>query len=296
LKEPPRLSSGALLVLVAATLWSTNGVAIKYVDAGPVLIAAVRALVAGLVTLPFLRFRELKPSWPLAGLLFSYSLMSWSFVSATKLTAAANAISLQYTAPLWIFAAGLVMGSVRLSGRRAAPMALVLFGIIAFLMEPVQGTSFTGNVLGIVSGIGFALVTVFYRALRDTHNLTLVSATNLCAAIVLFPLIGEWSEFGSLAVADWGALFYLGAFQMGSGYIFYSLGLKRISSLRAATIALLEPVLNPIWVVLFIGEVPTVYGIFGALLILTGVLADTRLNKEVEGMRDKNPAPGPEQD
>ncbi len=279
---------GTALVLIAAVLWSTNGVAIKYIDASPALIACFRALFAGLVMLPFLKPRELRPSLPLLGLLVSYSFMCLTFVTATKWTAAANAIALQYTAPLWIFAASLLARKIGISTSRVVPMAMVAGGIALFLLEPARGPGMAGNLLGVASGIGFALVTVLLRALRERHNLTLICAANFAAFFALLPLAGGYDDAAALGGADWLCLGYLGVFQMGGGYLFYTLGLKRVDSLRAATLALLEPVLNPLWVVLFIGEVPTIHGAAGAAAILIGIVTDVRLNRpEVTELPEK---------
>lgn len=257
--------------------------AIKSVDAGPAVTAMMRGLIAGLAMLPFLRPHRITFSWKLAGLLVSYAMMNAFFITATKWTAAANAIALQYTAPLWIFAAVLVSGRLKLTLRRAAPMALVLIGITAFLLEPNQGTSFSGNLMGIASGIGFALTTVFLRALRKEHGPSLVCLANFAAAIALLPFVGDWGQIGRINAGGWAWLVYLGAFQIAGGYLLYAAGLRRVSSLKAATVALAEPVLNPVWVAIILAEVPGGYGMAGAIVILAGVALDLYLNSEENG-------------
>jgi drug/metabolite transporter (DMT)-like permease len=273
--------SGTWLVLAAALLWSTGGVAIKYVEADGVVVAAMRGLIAALVFLPFIKPRQVRFSWKLIGLLFSYSLMNVSFVTATKWTSAANAIAIQYTAPLWIFVAQAVMGWIRPDFRRTAPMLLIAVGIMLFLLEPAVGMSFKGNLMAVVSGIGFALTIVYFRIMRDEHNVTLVSLSNLAAALVLIPLISSYGGWG-LDISGWICLFYLGAVQIGLAYVLYSRGLRTVNALRGSTLALVEPVLNPVWVFIILSEVPSGYGIAGAAAILAGVAADLYLNKGEE--------------
>jgi drug/metabolite transporter (DMT)-like permease len=275
--------SGTWLVLAAALLWSTGGAAIKFVEADGVVVAAVRGLIAGLVFLPFIKPRRIRLSWNLVGLLFSYSLMNVSFVTATKWTTAANAIAIQYTAPFWIFVAQATMGWIRPDFRRTAPMIVIATGIMLFLLEPAQGVSFKGNLMAVVSGIGFALTIVFFRVMRDEHNVTLVSLSNLAAALVLIPLIssyGGWGQVKALDISDWICLLYLGAVQIGLAYVLYSRGLRTVDALRGSTLALVEPVLNPLWVFIILSEVPSGYGIAGAAVVLAGVAADLYLNKE----------------
>jgi drug/metabolite transporter (DMT)-like permease len=102
-------------------------------------------------------------SWKLALLLAAYPVMTTSFVLANKWTTAANAVAIQYTAPLWIFAGAAVLGSIRLSWRRLLPMAVIAAGIVLFLTEPIQGSSLQGNLTALVSGVSFALTIVALR-------------------------------------------------------------------------------------------------------------------------------------
>ncbi len=270
--------SGPLLVALAALFWSTNGVGIKFVDSDPMTIAVMRTLFAGLAMVPLARRREIRFSWDLVGLALSYALMNGSFVAATKWTAAGNAIALQYTAPLWIFLALAAARLVKPTFSRIAPMAMVLAGITAFMLEPADGDRMAGNLLGILSGVGFALVTVFLGRLGGAHVFTVLCLNNLAAALMLAPLAGGLSRLSELDASSWVCLAWLGIFQMGAGYVFYHAGLKRVTALKASTIALLEPVLNPVWVFLLIGEAPTSMGIAGALIILSGVALDLKLN------------------
>jgi len=274
--------SGTLAVVSAAVLWSTGGVLIKYVPLEGVAIAGMRSLFAFLVFLPFLKPGRIKFSWKLALLLASYTLMNVTFVVSTKWTTAANAIAIQYTAPLWIFTAQAVFRVIKPTPRRTAPMALAAIGIVFFLMEPNVGSSFAGNMVALMSGVSYALTLVSFRALRDEHNANLVCLANLSSVVILLPLAA--SDLGALSglpTPGWAALAYLGAVQIGASYFLYSKGVETVTALRASTIGLLEPVLNPIWVFIIIHEIPTPYGIAGAVAILTGVLLDSILNRHV---------------
>jgi drug/metabolite transporter (DMT)-like permease len=275
--------AGALFVVLAALLWSTGGAAIKYVEADGTVVAATRCLIAGLTFLPFARLSRVRFSWKLVALLLSYPLMSACFVLANKWTTAMNAVAIQYTAPLWIFLAEVIFRVIKPTPRRAAPMLLAAAGITLFLMEPAVGTSLKGNLAAIVSGIGFALVIALFRALRDEHNLTLVSLSNLATALALFPYIahtGQVSQLRALSLPGWSCLVYLGVFQIGLAYVLYSRGLRTVTALKASTISLIEPVLNPAWAFIVMSETPSAYGMAGAAAILAGVTVDAYLNRE----------------
>jgi drug/metabolite transporter (DMT)-like permease len=276
-------ASGVLLVLAAALLWSTGGLGIKWVPLPGPVVAAVRCLIAGLVFAPFIRPGRVRWSWTVVALLLCYPLMSVSFVMANKWTTAANAIAIQYTAPLWIFAFSIFTGRTRPTARRTAPMVLIAAGIALFLLESAKGASLKGNLVAIVSGIGFAGVIMLFRRLRDDHNLTLVSLANFSTALFLFPVIistGQVQLLRGLETSGWLGLIFIGAFQIGLAYSCYSAGLRRLTALKAATISLIEPVLNPLWVFIIIHETPSPYGFAGAGAILAGVILDLSLNPQ----------------
>jgi drug/metabolite transporter (DMT)-like permease len=276
-------NAGVWLVLTAALLWSTGGLAIKGVAVDGPVVAATRCLIAGLVLVPLLRPGRVKFSGTVMALLLVYPLMSVSFVMANKWTTAANAVAIQYTAPLWIFAVEAGLGVVKVSLRRVAAMVPIAAGIALFLLEPAQGTSLKGNLIALVSGIGFAAVIILFRALRREHNYTLVSLANLATAAIIFPAIiatGQVRQLGGLSAGGWMTLVYLGAFQLGLAYVCYSAGLRRVTALKASTISLIEPVLNPLWVWLVLAEKPSAYGFAGAVAILIGVVLDLFLNPE----------------
>ena len=277
--EPKSQRTGLPLIVAAALIWSTGGCFIKYIPLEPALIASSRAFIAGLTLLPFLRPSKLKATWEVPALLASYVVMSTCFVIANKWTTAANAIAIQYTAPLWIFAASLAFGHLVLTWRRAAPMAVIAAGIVLFVLEPATGpSSFAGNMVALVSGVGFALVTIFFRRLRALHGPSLVCLCNLCTGVGAAPLVHDYSAIWGLTFAGWAALLFLGSIQIGVAYILYAAGLQRVRPLRAATVSLIEPILNPLLVFLLLHEVPSHFGIAGAVAILVGIVMDLKLN------------------
>ena len=123
----------------------------------------------------------------------------------------------------------------------------------------------------------------FFRALRDDHSASLVCLSNLCAGVVILPFIGGLGWLMDLPLAGQACMFYLGAVQIGAAYFFYSKGVRRVAVLRASTIALAEPVLNPAWVFLIMGERLSWHAIAGGAAILVGVALDLWLNREVDG-------------
>ncbi|MGI6711325.1 MAG: DMT family transporter [Bacillota bacterium] len=274
--------SGAMYVALAAILWSTGGVFIKLIPLDPVLIACLRCAIAGLVLLPFIHFKELKVSWQLVLLVLCYGGLSLCFVTATKLTAAANAIALEFTAPLWIFLFDTIY-SRKIVWKNALPLILIIIGLGVILSEPVIGSSFQGNLIGVVCGVFFAGITLLFRVVGKTNTIGVVGLCNLIAAFLIWFLVPAGSTTAGTDITGWLVLIYLGLFQTGGGYAVYAWGLRYISAQKASMIALLEPVFNPIWVGIFVHEIPTIYGIMGGLFILLGLVADTLINSVAVG-------------
>ncbi|MDK2986122.1 MAG: hypothetical protein PWQ96_1766 [Clostridia bacterium] len=273
-----KVISGPRSIALAAVLWSTGGVLIKILPLDPIIIAALRSWFAGIALLPFIRPKELKINFELIALIISYAWLSVSFVAATKWTAAANAIALQSTAPLWVFMAILIK-SKKFSWKEALPVGIIAAGIIVFLLEPAVGTSTLGNLVGLNCGIAFAITTTLLQRAGGVNGTGIISICNLMAAPLIWMLAPTklFSVF-EIDIKAWVLLFCLGVFQLGLGYIFYNRGLKTTTAQKATMLALLEPVLNPVWVFIFASEIPTIYGLLGEALIISGLLADAIIN------------------
>ena len=181
------------------------------------------------------------------------------FVTANKLTTAANAIFLQATAPLYILLAAPWL--LREKHRRDdVPFMLAVgAGMAAFMVGgdgPVDSAPnpSAGNVVAAASGVTYALTVMGLRGVARTEpraTLNTVVSGNLVAAAMCLPL--GWPITGALP-ADWMALVWLGVFQIGLAYLCLSTGVRDVTALEASLLLLAEPVLNPVWAWLAHGE------------------------------------------
>lgn len=268
---------GMILAVTAGVLWSTGGLFIKKIQVDPLTIACLRSAVAGLVLLPFIKPKQIRFNRYVLSYILSYSWLVISFVTATKLTSAGNAIALQYTAPLYIFIFSVWMREVRINWRTLAPIALIFAGIISFLLEPRQGSNLIGNILGISSGVALALTNLSLSRLKEAPPINLVCMSNLSAAILVLPFLPDHTVITRIDSAGWLSLAYLGAFQIALAHVLFVYGLKLIHPLQATVLALTEAILNPVWVAIFWGEIPSTHGLAGTVLILLAVLTDVYL-------------------
>ena len=276
---------GVWLALLAPVLWSTSGLFVKILPLEALTLAGLRALIAGLVLAPFLRPRQIAPSFALLAVLLSYAVSVTAFVASVKLTTAANAIALVSTAPAWVLLLTWIAAR-RARWPQAAPVALVLAGVAIMLSEPDTGSSLRGNQLALLAGLGFGVFTFFLTRV-NMPTPALIALSNLSAAALVFAIVPSAWALQSISWVSWLALAFLGSVQIALATVCFGAALRRIPAVRASVLALLEPLLSPLWVFLAIGEAPSAFGFTGGACILGGILSDfwtRRLSiKPVEG-------------
>lgn len=268
--DSPNTRRRAVIMLVlTAILWSSSGLLIKLVSWGPLTILGMRSLIAGLVFLIYLRPADLHFSrYQVLGAL-CYTGTNLFFITATKMTSAANAIFLQYACPIYVVILGYWL--LKEKPRRAdwLALAVILAGLALFFGDKLSFDGFYGNILAIFSGVTFAGTMVFMRLQKDSQPARTILLGNVISALIGLPfLLGE----RSFPTADFAILLYLGIFQIGLSFLLYSLAIRHIRALEANLILTLEPILNPIWVFLVIGEKPGPMALLGSVLVIGAVI------------------------
>jgi len=287
-------AGGLLLVIAAATLWSFAGVAVKRLpELDPLAITGWRSLFA-LPVILFVRARcgaAVKPGGGkfVLGAAFSYAMMLMLFISATRLTTAANAIVLQYTAPLWVALFSRAVLGERVRRREWVMMLVCLAGMAFFFFDKVSLEGRLGNGLAIISGVACGLNTLFLRWLsRREPDLTdaqedavakrgagwegipALAAGNLF--VILFCSVSMAHGIPG-AMSEWVVLAALGVFQLAVPYVLFLVGIRHVSAVESIVFAMLEAILNPVWAGLGAGEWPSGNAITGASLILGSMAA-----------------------
>ncbi len=264
--------TGIGLVLTAATLWSSSGLFIKLLTVSPLALTGLRSALATLALLPFVRLRALRLDGTIVVLMLAFGVTQVAFVIATRWTTAANAIALQSTAPAWVFLLS-CLASRRVQLPLLLPLALIGAGIAAMLAEPAHGTSMQGNLLGLACGFTFAVIQLAFKRVNQPA-VGAVALANLGSAIAIPLLAPDAFRLAEIAAWEWLALLYLGAIQIGLANLCFVAGVRRITVSQASILVLLEPLLNPLWVYLVLGELPSSYGFAGYVLILAGIGVD----------------------
>lgn len=263
----PKRSVALILLALAAVLWSLGGILIKLVSLSPVAIAGMRSLIAACVILIFIKKPDLKFT-PLKFVSsFAYAATVISFVCATKLTTAANAIILQYTAPIYVAIFGAIILKEKVRWYDILTTGLILGGMVLFFLDKLSPGGMLGNIVAVFSGLAFAFSTLLLRLQKDDSPLDRIFWGNIFTAVVAVPFMFEkMPDFKS-----WLGLILLGVFQLGFSYMIFSVAIKNASALEAVLIPMIEPVLNPIWVAIFLNEVPGFLSLVGGLIVIFSV-------------------------
>lgn len=263
----PAHTKSVLLLLVAALLWSVGGVLMKLVDWPPLAVGGGRGLVAALFLLALTwRSRPFRWGWLPFATAVTYTGCTLLFAAATKLTTAANAILLQYTAPAFVALFGAWILKERPRRADWLTIAVVFVGLAIFLYDGLRLNDFAGIALAIASGVSFALMIVLLRLQKDDAPLGSIVLGNFLAFLIGLPSIIAAPSPDARSVA---ALVVLGCFQLGLAYVIYTRAIRHVTALEGALIPVIEPILNPLWVMLVIGEKPSPLALLGGAIVLS---------------------------
>jgi drug/metabolite transporter (DMT)-like permease len=257
------------LMAAAALCWSLGGLLIKSVAWPPLAVAGGRGFIAAAFLAVFApRFRFTWSAAQLGGAL-AYAGTTILFVTANKLTTAANAILLQYTAPVWIALLGAWFLGERATRADWLTIAVVFGGMTLFFCDDLRLSGLAGNLVALASGVAFASMTLLLRKQKDTSAVESIFLGNLLAGAVGVPFM---FHSGPLPDAtSWIALGLLGTVQLGLSYLLYSRAIRHVTALEAVLIPVIEPILNPVWVLLTLGERPGPLSLVGGVIVLTAV-------------------------
>ena len=260
------------LVLIAVFLWSTGGLFIKSTTIDAYQITFFRSLFAAVTVLLLTRKSGLKID--LFGVFTSiiYALLLFLFVWATKKTTAANAIFLQYTAPIYILILGPFIIGEKFHLRDLVTVVIVIAGMSLFFVGQLRIEDYQGNAAALMSGIFLGLYIMLLRhpkaegfnpAIAVIYGNFLLALMNAPAGISAIPV---------MTGMDWFAVTFLGVVQIGISYILFIKGVRGgTRPLDASLIGFIEPLLNPVWVFLFVGERPSPWAIVGGAVIIAAI-------------------------
>lgn len=267
-----KTAKSSMLLALTAVMWSIGGLFIKMVSWHALAIAGMRSLIASTVFIAFLLWKKEKLIVNKQILICASSLAATMllFVCANKLTTSANAVVLQSSSPVHIIWISSLFFGQRYTRRDYIAVAATMAGIILFFCDSLTPGNLLGNILGLISGVTMATMTVTTNHLPDQHSASsALLLGHLITALVGLPFLAAGSN--DFTGKSFLCLFILGIFQLGIPYLMYGLCAQNTPPLLCSLIVMLEPLLNPVWVFLFMGELPGLYAILGGAVVLVTI-------------------------
>ncbi len=256
-------------IVLTALIWSTGGVVVKTADCSAMVLTALRCLFANAVLIAVF-YRQIRFTFSkvqIAGAI-SYCSMACTYALATKLTTAANAVLLQYSAPVFVAILSWYILKEKITRQDRVTVGCVFVGMVLFFSQRLDIGSVLGNVLGLVSGISFAIFVICSRLQKDSSPVGAIILGNSLAF-----LLGVPEMLSVPPTADvWLSGIYFGVVYGGLAFVFYTGAIVHVSAITAILIATIEPVLNPVWVFLVVGEVPGISTCIGAVVVISALI------------------------
>ena len=263
---------GFIAVFITAILWSSGGLFIKLISLNAMQLSFFRCSIAA--TVFALLFR--KKLLVINGFTFVnaafYASVLITFVIATKITTAANAIFLQSTAPIYVLIFEPIINKTKHEKINVITITICFIGMIFFFLGEISPGHLAGNLVALISGIMFAAFFLGMRKNGKEYQQSSIFYGNIFVTILSIPFI---LDLKPLTFNDIWMVTFLGVFQIAFAYALFSYGLKRILAVEASIISMFEPVLNPVWVFIGYGEKPSYWAIVGGIIIITTIFART---------------------
>jgi drug/metabolite transporter (DMT)-like permease len=280
-------------MLLCVLCWSTSGLFIKFIDWHPLVIAGLRSGIAAVFMLLFQGkslFQAVTPraqraasgKTPGAGLflaaVFSSAGTKILYVAANKLTSPANAILLHHSAPVWAAFLGWFLAGERPGKRQWAALGFVYAGLLLFFVEGLKSGNIAGDGVALAAGICFGASMVFLRMNREGSPALCLFLSHCVPFVAGLPFI--LARPPVLTLTSTAAILFLGIVQVGTGSLLYAYSIKRLRAIDAIFIAQLEPVLNAVWIFVFLGEAPALLTATGGIILIGAVLLSQEYVKD----------------
>ncbi len=261
-----------VMMILCAVGWSLSGILIKLIDWNPFVIAGFRSLFAAITTAVFLVATKTKfivnKKTIFGGIMMAF--VFFLFVIANKMTTAANAIVLQYTEPIFLMIFSAIFLKQKFRRHDVIAAFVTLLGITLFFLDELSPGSLLGNVLAVLAGVALAF---FFMTVGtsdpDEKTSSLLLGHLITAVIGILFLI--WYPITNLTAGSVLNIVIQGIVQLGIPYILFTLASRHCPVFYCSLIAMIEPILNPVWVFLFVGELPGIFALVGGVIVIASV-------------------------
>ncbi|MDO4938616.1 MAG: EamA family transporter [Lachnospiraceae bacterium] len=266
------MNIGPILVFLSGVCFSLGGIFIKYIPWSPLAINAARNAIAFLFVFAYLKITKHKIIFNKTVLIgaLAISVTQGLYCIANKLTTAGNAIILQFTVPIWVMIISAVFFKKKPKSLDIWAAVVVMIGVLFFFIDGLQAGNMLGNALALISGITYSGVFLM-NATPESDSLSSTFFGMILNVLIGLPWLIK-TDFAATESITWIVIIVMGIVQVACAFILLATGLKTTSPIAASLISGVEPVLNPIWVAIFYGEMLTPLSLIGAVMVLVAVL------------------------
>lgn len=263
-------TKGVIATILTAIVWSTGGLLVKLITLDAFTILFYRSLYAGLFFLLVFQKEAIKFDRQAVLVSLCYAPLLICFVTATKMTTAANAIFLQYIAPAFVLVIEPRILKTKILGYNILTVVACIFGMSFFLLEQKEGNHWVGDGIAFMSGIFSAGLILSLKFSSRRQQMSGITLGNVLVVLITLPW---FLQSASPVMSEHLMLAFLGFIQIGCGYLLFTYGQRRISAIDSSLITMLEPILNPIWVMIGYHETPSMWAVTGGSIILSALIA-----------------------
>lgn len=276
---------GIIQMVLCAVLWSIAGVFIKFIEMNPLVIAGGRSFFAAITVIAYMavtrqKFILSRDTLTSGALLAAVFLC---FVGANKMTTAANAIVLQYTAPIFVLIFSMIFLHKKPRAVDAAAVLLTLLGVTVFFIDSLDAGNMLGNIVAIFAGMFMGGMFVAVGHTKGEEKMSGILLGHIFCALVGLPFLAFTEN--TLSVSGIGFLALLGVVQLGIPYILYALASMKCSDVSCVVIAAIEPVLNPILVAIINKEIPGTLSILSGMFLIVIITAYSVVDSKIENKK-----------
>jgi drug/metabolite transporter (DMT)-like permease len=272
-KHPGRVI-GLAAIASTALCWSLAGLFVKLIDWNPFAIACGRSAIAAVFIAIYLGKIRIRFSTTQVGAALASAVTMLLFIFANKSTTSANAILLQYGAPVYVAIIGAYVLKEKPRVEHWLAFVAIFTGMGIFFMDGLGGGQLAGDIASVVSGLTFAIYFVLMRKQKDGSPLESALLAHVITAVIAFG-IALFMPLPTFSPKALGAIAALGLVQIGLASVLFAFGIKRVTAIEGILVAVLEPVFNPVWVFLAVGEKPSPNALAGGAIIVIAVVVST---------------------
>ena len=266
---------GILQMIGCAVLWSIAGIFLKLLPWHGLAACSLRSLIAGITIGVYMAIKHIPFSLNrgtlITGLLTGCIYIC--FVMANKMTTAANAIVLQFTAPVFIVLFSAVLYKKKIRREDLAVVLVVLAGIALFFFDQLGPSTAAGNCVAILAGMFMAGMFMGVERLQPEERFSAILIGQTFAFLVGLPAVILTKPVMNATTIS--SILILGVFQLGLSYVLYVKASETCPALACCLLSAAEPLLNPIWVMIFDGEKPGFFALIGGIIVITAITAWT---------------------